>query len=68
MLGNFGMLFSCTKKSFGKIIRVSNSLDPEQARGFFWPDLRGGEGHFFLTKSIDIFLFLYENLMVLVTH
>ena len=55
---------------------MSNSLDSEQARGFFWPDLRGGEGggggggvegHFFLTKSI-IFLFLYENLMILVTH
>ena len=47
MLGNFAFLLSVisflkltfAKKSFRNTIRVSNSLDPNQAQRFFGPDL-----------------------------
>ena len=49
VLGNFACFFllsvdfffklTFSKKSFRNTIRVSNSLDPDQARGFVGPDL-----------------------------
>ena len=40
MLGNFACFFVvCGKKSFRNTIRVSNSLDPDQARRFVGPDM-----------------------------
>ena len=49
MLGNFYMLFCClwifffkstfSKTSFRNTIRLSNSLDPDQARHYVGPDL-----------------------------
>ena len=47
MLGNFSSIFSFDdffkidflKKSFRSTIKVSNSLDPDQARLFVGPDL-----------------------------
>ena len=48
LLGNFACCFvvcwffsksTFSKNSFRRTIRVSNSLDPDQARHFVWPDL-----------------------------
>ena len=36
---DFVLKFTFSKKSFRNTIRVSNSLDPDQAGRFVWPDL-----------------------------